>query len=94
MICEDLKAAIMKLDKAEQRQLVLAVLPEIWPNLAGDDACLKLIKQLLDQCLNEGLSRTRTRSTQKARARARASLHCTTDAHKKTGHKTRFIEAS
>ncbi len=48
MTCEDLKAAIMKLDKADQRQLVLAVLPEIWPNLAGDDACVKLIKQLLD----------------------------------------------
>ncbi len=48
MTCEDLKAAIMKLDKAEQRQLVLAVLPEIWPNLAGDDACVKLIRQLLD----------------------------------------------
>lgn len=48
MTCEDLKAAIMKLDKADQRQLVLAVLPEIWPNLAGDDACVKLIRQLLD----------------------------------------------
>ncbi len=48
MTCEDLKAAILKLDKAEQRQLVLAVLPEIWPNLAGDDACVKLIRQLLD----------------------------------------------
>lgn len=48
MNCEDLKAAIMKLDKVEQRQLMLAVLPEIWPNLAGDVACLKLFKRLVD----------------------------------------------
>ncbi|MHB9073629.1 MAG: hypothetical protein ACYC6G_08900 [Desulfobaccales bacterium] len=49
MTCEDLKAAIMHLDEAEQRQLMLAVLPEIWPNLAGDDACVKLIRQLVDE---------------------------------------------
>lgn len=48
MNCKDLKAAIMKLDKVEQRKLMLAVLPEIWPNLAGDAACIKLIKQLVD----------------------------------------------
>ncbi|MFA4904533.1 MAG: hypothetical protein WC600_17500 [Desulfobaccales bacterium] len=49
MTCEDLKAAIMHLDKAEQRRLMLAVLPEIWPNLAEDDACIKLIRQLVDE---------------------------------------------
>jgi hypothetical protein len=49
MTWADLKAAIMQLDKAEQRQLVLAVLPEIWPNLAGDDACAKLIRRLVDE---------------------------------------------
>ncbi len=49
MTCEDLKAAIMHLDKAEQRQLVLAVLPEIWPNLVWDDACVKLIRKLVDE---------------------------------------------
>lgn len=49
MTCEDLKAAIMHLDKVEQRQLMLAVLPEIWPNLAEDVACVKLIRQLVDE---------------------------------------------
>jgi hypothetical protein len=39
----------MHLDKAEQRRLMLAVLPEIWPNLAGDESCVKLIRQLVDE---------------------------------------------
>jgi hypothetical protein len=49
MTCADLKTAIMHLDKVDQRQLMLAVLPEIWPNLAEDVACLKLIRQLVDE---------------------------------------------
>jgi hypothetical protein len=49
MTCKDIKAAIMRLDKAEQRQLMLAVLPEIWPNLSEDFACVKLIRQLVDE---------------------------------------------
>jgi hypothetical protein len=49
MNCTDLKAAIMELAKDEQRQLVRAVLPEIWPNLAGDDSFIELIRQLVDE---------------------------------------------
>lgn len=45
----DIKAAIMNLDEAEQRKLVLEVLPEIWPHLAGDASCIKLIRQLVDE---------------------------------------------
>jgi hypothetical protein len=43
-----IKAAIMNLDPGEQRRVVLELLPEIWPNLVGDDACLKLIRKLID----------------------------------------------
>jgi hypothetical protein len=49
MNCADIKAAIMELAQDEQRQLVRAVLPEIWPNLAGDDSFIKLIRQLVDE---------------------------------------------
>lgn len=45
---DDIKAAILKLDEAKQRKLVVAVLPEIWPNLVADAACIKLIRQLID----------------------------------------------
>jgi hypothetical protein len=45
---EAIRAAIMKLEAGEQRRLVLELLPEIWPNLVGDEACLKLLRKLLD----------------------------------------------
>jgi hypothetical protein len=48
MTFEEIKAAIINLDQAEQRRVVLEALPAIWPNLAGDEACLKIIRKLID----------------------------------------------
>jgi hypothetical protein len=45
---EAIKAAVMALDEGEQRKVVLELLPEIWPAIVGDDACLKLIRKLVD----------------------------------------------
>jgi hypothetical protein len=45
---EAVKAAIMKLDQGAQRRMVLEVLPAIWSNLVEDEACLQLIRQLID----------------------------------------------
>ena len=44
-----IKAAIMKLDPGEQRRVVLELLPEIWPQIVGDEACLALLRKLLDE---------------------------------------------
>jgi hypothetical protein len=46
---EEIKAAIMNLDEGEHRKVVLELLPEIWPKLAGDDACIKLLRELVDE---------------------------------------------
>jgi hypothetical protein len=46
---EAIKAAIMNLDAGEQRRVVLELLPEIWPQIVGDDSCLKLIRKLVDE---------------------------------------------
>jgi hypothetical protein len=46
---EEIKAAIMNLDEGEHRRLVLELLPEIWPKIVGDDACLKLLRKLVDE---------------------------------------------
>ena len=43
-----IKAAVMNLDAGEQRRVVLELLPEIWPAIVGDEACLKLIRKLVD----------------------------------------------
>ena len=44
-----IKAAIMNLDEGEQRRVVLELLPEIWPKIVGDDACIKLLRKLVDE---------------------------------------------
>jgi hypothetical protein len=46
---EEIKAAIMNLDEGEHRRLVLELFPEIWPKIVGDDACLKLLRKLVDE---------------------------------------------
>jgi hypothetical protein len=45
---EAIKAAVMNLDEGQQRRVVLELLPAIWPHIAADEACLKLIKKLID----------------------------------------------
>lgn len=46
---EAIKAAILNLAETEQRRVVLEVLPEIWPSLVGDEACLKFLRKLVDE---------------------------------------------
>ena len=46
---EAIKAAVMNLDEGEQRRVVLELLPAIWPKIVGDDACIKLIRKLIDE---------------------------------------------
>jgi hypothetical protein len=46
---DEIKAAVMNLDKGEQRRVVLELLPEIWPNIVGDASCLQLIRKLVDE---------------------------------------------
>jgi hypothetical protein len=46
---EAIKAAVMNLDEGEQRRVVLELLPALWPKIATDDACLKLMKKLIDE---------------------------------------------
>jgi hypothetical protein len=46
---EAIRAAVINLDAGEQRRVVLELLPEIWPHIVGNDACLKLIRQLVDE---------------------------------------------
>jgi hypothetical protein len=49
MTFDEIKAAIMGLDDKEQKRVVLEVLPEIWPKIVGDDACVHLLRKLVDE---------------------------------------------
>jgi hypothetical protein len=46
---DEIKAAVMNLDEAEQRRVVLELLPAIWPQIVGDASCLQLIRKLVDE---------------------------------------------
>jgi hypothetical protein len=46
---DEIKAAVMNLDEGGQRRVVLELLPAIWPKVVGDDACIKLIRKLIDE---------------------------------------------
>ena len=49
MTFAEIKAAIMNLDAKEQRRVVLELIPEIWPQIVGDDSCIKLLRKLVDE---------------------------------------------
>jgi hypothetical protein len=49
MAFDDVKAAIMKLSDKDKKRVVLEVLPEIWPKIVGDEACLGLLRKMVDQ---------------------------------------------
>jgi hypothetical protein len=49
MTFEEIKAAIMELDDAGKKRVVLELLPAIWPKIVGDDSCLDLLRKLVDE---------------------------------------------
>jgi len=49
MTFDEIKAAIVKLDAKGKRRVVCEVLPEIWPKIVGDDACLECLRKLVDE---------------------------------------------
>jgi len=46
---DEIKAAVLNLGEEEQRRVVLELLPAIWPKIAGDEPCIKLIRKLVDE---------------------------------------------
>ena len=49
MTYEQLKAAVLNLNQSEQKTLILEVLTEIMPNVCKDEACLKRIRDFVDE---------------------------------------------
>lgn len=49
MTLEEIKQAIMKLSPADQKQLILDVIPAIWGAACQDEACLLKIRHLVDE---------------------------------------------
>ena len=46
---EDVKAAVLNLEQADQKRLLLEVLTEIMPKVCTDEACLDKIRTFVDE---------------------------------------------
>ncbi|MGP8050032.1 MAG: hypothetical protein ACLPYB_05420 [Desulfobaccales bacterium] len=48
MTFEEIKTAVMGLDDQGKKRVVMELLPEIWPKIVEDAACLEFIRELVD----------------------------------------------
>jgi hypothetical protein len=49
MTYDQIKDAVLNLDENDQKRLILEVIPQIWPKACTDDACLKKVRELVDE---------------------------------------------
>lgn len=49
MTFDEIKSAVLKLSKKEQRRVVTELLPAIWANLVQDESCLQSLRKLVDE---------------------------------------------
>ncbi len=49
MTYEDVRAAVLNLDKTEQKRLIMEVLPEIISQVCTDEACLSTIRNFVNE---------------------------------------------
>ncbi len=49
MTFEEIKAAVRDLDDQVKKRVVMELLPEIWPKIIGDEACLDFIRKMVDE---------------------------------------------
>jgi len=49
MTFEEIKQAILNLSPADQKRLIIDVVPEIWGEACQDDECLIKIRSLVDE---------------------------------------------
>ena len=48
MTFEEIKAAVMGLSAADQKRLIIEVVPQVWPKACADESCVMRMKELVD----------------------------------------------
>jgi len=48
MTFEEIKAAVMALSAADQKRLIIEVVPQVWPQACADESCVMRMKELVD----------------------------------------------
>lgn len=49
MTLAEIKAATAELSPADQKLIILEIVPMLWPQACVDDACVKRMKELVDE---------------------------------------------
>jgi hypothetical protein len=49
MTFDQIKAAVLKLNKKEQRRVIQELLPAMWPNLVDDESSIQFLRKLVDE---------------------------------------------
>lgn len=49
MTFAEVKSAVLNLSEADQKRLIIEVIPEIWPKACVDDACVGKVRELVDE---------------------------------------------
>lgn len=49
MTYDQIKEAILKMNAADQKKLIMEIIPTIWPQVCTDDACLNTFRSLIDE---------------------------------------------
>lgn len=48
MTFEEVKSAVLSLSEADQKRLIMEVVPQIWPKACIDDTCVDKVRELVD----------------------------------------------
>lgn len=49
MTFEDIKQAVLNLSPADQKRLIIEIIPEIWGEACQDEECLLKVRSLVDE---------------------------------------------
>lgn len=49
MTFEEVKSAVLSLSEADQKRLIMEVVPQIWPKACIDDTCVDTVRELVDE---------------------------------------------
>ncbi|MGO9621650.1 MAG: hypothetical protein ACLPT6_09625 [Desulfobaccales bacterium] len=49
MTFDEIKEAVRGLDDQGKKRVIIELLPEIWPKIIGDAACLEFIRKMVDE---------------------------------------------
>jgi len=51
MTFDEIRTAIVDLSVADQKKIILEIVPQLWPKACVDDACVQRMKTLLDDAV-------------------------------------------